>query len=455
MKTGYGLELVQTQRLSLTPEMKQALSVLQMSAVELRDLILEEAQENPLIEVEEDYAQETLASEEESYEDEILSYFLDSSEPVPDLARSVGTHQGRAYEPSWTEGGMSLRDYLMAQVRVMVVSKAVRAAILAIIGSLDDNGYLRADLNEISRISGQKPETVEKALRVVQSLDPAGVGARNLRECLRLQAKAMGKAGLVMEIIESHLEDLARGRYRKIAKDQSTTVEAVLFAKNSILKLNPKPGAAVSPGRVSFVVPEVAVRKTGDELIIEFNDSAIPRIRWNRCYADLVRRGDREARLYLRHELKKARNLLRCIEQRKATLMRVMEAIVSRQKAFFFKGPGSLEPLTLKDISQEIGVHESTVSRAVSNKYVDTTYGVLPVKTFFSPRLKKSKVALSQDSVKSKILEIVKTEDVRNPLGDHEICRELEKFGMKVARRTVSKYRAELGIMPKSKRKSV
>lgn len=453
MKTGYGLELVQTQRLSLTPEMKQALTVLQMSALELRDLILEEVQENPLIEVEEEYPEETLESEGERDDDELLSFFLDSLEPLHDLARSTG-HESRMYEPS-SSAGMSLRDYLMAQAGVMAVSKAERAAILAIIGSLDDNGYLRADLSEISRISRQTLDAVEKALRVVQSLDPAGVGARDLRECLLLQARAAGMTGLEMRIIESHLEDLARGRYRKIAREENTTVEAVLLAKGSILKLNPKPGAAVSPAPVSFVVPEVVVRKAGNELRVEFNDKAIPSIRWNRWYTDLVRGNDREARLFLRHELRRAQNLLRCIEQRKATLIRVVEAIVSRQKSFFLKGPGSLEPLTLKDISQEIGMHESTVSRAVSNKYVDTTYGVLPLKTFFSPRLKTSKSALSQDSVKSKIIEIVKTEDVRNPLGDREICRELEKLGIKVARRTVSKYRAELGIMPRSKRKSV
>lgn len=452
MRTGYELELVQTQRLSLTPEMRQALSVLQMSAVELRDLILEQVQENPLIEVEEDYVEESLSGEED-FDDELLSFFLDSAEPLQDLARNTGPSQSRVYGPSLADRGVSLRDYLMAQVGVIAVSRAERAAINVIIGSLDDNGYLRADLAEISRISGQTAETVEKVLRVIQSLDPPGVGARDLRECLLLQAKAMGMTGLELRIIESHLEDLAQGRYRKIAREQNTTVEAVLLAKTSVLKLNPKPGAAVSAGPVSYVVPEVVVRKAGGELSVEFNDRALPRIRWNRYYTRLARGGDTEARLYLRHELKRAQNLLRSIEQRKATLMRVMEAIVARQKSFFVKGPGSLQPLTMKDISQEIGVHESTVSRAVANKYVDTAYGVLPCKTFFSPRLKKSKTALSQDLVKSKIVEIVKAEDVRNPLGDREICMELEKRGIRVARRTVSKYRAEIGIMPKSKRK--
>jgi RNA polymerase sigma-54 factor len=247
MRTGYELELVQTQRLSLTPEMRQALSVLQMSAVELRDLILEQVQENPLIEVEEDYVEESLSGEED-FDDELLSFFLDSAEPLQDLARNTGPSQSRVYGPSLADRGVSLRDYLMAQVGVIAVSRAERAAINAIIGSLDDNGYLRADLAEISRISGQTAETVEKVLRVIQSLDPPGVGARDLRECLLLQAKAMGMTGLELRIIESHLEDLAQGRYRKIAREQNTTVEAVLLAKTSVLKLNPKPGAAVSAG---------------------------------------------------------------------------------------------------------------------------------------------------------------------------------------------------------------
>jgi RNA polymerase sigma-54 factor len=455
MRTGYGLELVQAQRLSLTPEMKQALLVLQMSAVELRDLILDEIQANPLVEIEDDFVEESLSAETDSLDDEMLSYFLDSAEPLYDLAKNTDPARNRTYEASSARTGMSLRDYMTAQAGVALLTKSERAAVDAIVGSLDDNGYLRAGLDEISRLSGQSPETVERALRVVQSFDPPGVGAVDLRECLSLQARAMGKNGLELKIIDSHLEDLAAGRYRKIAKEQGTTVSEVLRAKNVVLKLDPKPGAAFSPFPIAYIVPEVTVRRVGDDLRVEMNDRAIPRIRWNRYYSEMARRGDREARLYLRNEVKRAQNLMRCIEQRKATLIRVMEAIIARQKSFFVKGPGCLEPLTLKDISEEIGVHESTVSRAVANKYVDTTYGVLPCKTFFSPRVRKSKTDLSQDSVKSAIAEIVRLEDSTSPLGDQEICRELEKRGMRVARRTVSKYRAELGIMSKMKRKSV
>jgi RNA polymerase sigma-54 factor len=455
MKTGYGLELVQSQRLSLTPEMKQALMVLQMSAVDLRDLILEQVQENPLIELEDDYTEESLSTEEDGIDDELLSYFLDSAEPVQDLSRNTDPAVNRVYEPSTSRVAVSLRDYLAAQVGVIPMSSGEKAAVATIIGSLDDNGYLRAEPGEISRLSGQSKETVERALRVVQSLDPPGVGAADLRECLSLQAKAMGKTGLEIKLIDGHLEDLAAGRYKRIAKEQGVTVSEVLSAKNFILKLDPKPGAAFSPFPIAYIVPEVAVRRVGGDLRVEMNDRAIPRIRWNRYYRELARRGDKEARSYLRHEIKRAQNLMKCIEQRKTTLIRVMEAIIARQKSFFVEGPGCLEPLTLKDISEEIGVHESTVSRAVANKYVDTTYGVLPCKTFFSPRVRKSRTALSQDSVKAAIAEIVKSEDSMNPLGDQEICRELEKRGMRVARRTVSKYRAELGIMPKMKRKSV
>ncbi|HHY75286.1 MAG TPA: RNA polymerase factor sigma-54 [Firmicutes bacterium] len=454
MKAAYGLELVQTQKLSLTPEMRQALTVLQVSALELREIILQEVQENPLIEIEDRYSEETLSGEDDE-EDEILSFLLDSAEAAGDLARDPADRRGREPESFLSGSRISLRDYLMAQVGVMPVTEAERKAIFAIIGSLDDNGYLRAQLGEISQISGQGPEVVERALRVVQSLEPAGVGARDLRECLLLQAKALGKTGLELRIIESHLEDLARGRYRRIAKEQGTTLEAVLLAKAAIMKLNPKPGASLACEPLSPVIPEVVIRKEGDRLTVELNDAAEPRIRWNRFYADVLRGGDREARSYLKDKLRRARNLVRCIEQRKMTLIRVMEAIVKRQRSFFFKGPGSLKPLTLREISEEVGLHESTVSRAIANKYVDTTYGIFPVRAFFSPRLRTSGASLSQESVKSKILEIVKTEDIRNPLGDREICLELEKLGMKVARRTVSKYRAELGIMPKNKRKSV
>lgn len=453
MKAFYGLELVQTQRLSLTPEMRQAITVLQMNALELREFLISQAEENPLIELVDNEYETALPGEAEPSEEDLLAYFRESSEAGADLARNTEPRKDRLVDIISSDNAISLKDHLFSQLGLMSLSLAELAAAEAIIGSIDDNGYFRATTGEVAALCGQPESVVCSMLKLVQSFDPPGVGASDLRECLLIQAKSKGLGALVENLIARHLDDLAAARYKKIAREERISLAKVLTARDAILSLDPKPGSRFSDGGVTYIVPEIAIRKVDGRFEVILSDRAVPRLRWNPFYRNLAKMGEAQAKEYLSREIKRAQALFRCIEQRRATIKKVMEAIARRQEAFLDKGPGHLEPLTLKDVSDEIGVHESTVSRALANKYVDTPHGVFPCRAFFSPRVTAGGRVYSQDEVKAAISEIVRTEDRQRPLGDQEICAELERRGMLVARRTVSKYRSQLGIMPKNKRK--
>jgi RNA polymerase sigma-54 factor len=230
----------------------------------------------------------------------------------------------------------------------------------------------------------------------------------------------------------------------------------VLSVRSEILHLNPKPGAAFSGGAVKFVIPDIVVRKIDDEIVIMMNDTAFPKVRWNSFYRTLLSSsGDDDAKKYLHEKLQKAKILLQNIEQRRSTVLKVMENVVNKQAGFFEEGDFSINPLTLKEVAADLGVHESTVSRAISNKYVDTPYGVYPCKMFFSPRIQSEGEDISQHSVKRIIQDIIDDEDKRNPLSDQDIVQHLERLGVKVARRTVAKYRGLLGIPSSAKRKAI
>ncbi len=314
---------------------------------------------------------------------------------------------------------------------------------------------MQSSVGEVALATESSPEQVERVLKLVQKFDPPGVAARNLRECLELQAEAKGLAPLALEIIRHHLDDLAQGRYTKICQSTNASLQQVLRARDSIVELQPKPGAAFSGGHVTFIVPDIAVRRIGDDFVVILNDNALPSIRWNPYYRKLLAAGDKDARSYLVKQMKRARFLLRSIEQRRITISRVMETIVARQRRFFLEGPGHLEPLTLKDVADELNIHDSTVSRAVSGKYVDTPFGVFPCKMFFTPGVESYGQEVSQYNIKRMIEQIVRDEDPRAPLTDGQIAEELRSQGVQVARRTVAKYRSQLGILPSNRRKKL
>ncbi|QUL98006.1 MAG: RNA polymerase factor sigma-54 [Candidatus Fermentithermobacillus carboniphilus] len=457
MKPGYGLELVQTQKLILTPELRQAIMVLQMNALELRDFIREETEKNPLLEVS-DEREEDVSSEElePANEEDWIAYFCDSS----DLGLGQGLGQTAKHEipPSYetlTEKEVTLREHLLSQLGLLHLGKEEYELGEFIVGNLDDNGYLRCSVAEIAIATGKSKKVVESMLKVIQSLDPPGVGARDLRECLALQAAQRGFGYLARHIIDAHLDDLAKGRYSKIAQEEKVSLKEVLSARDLILSLDPKPGSRFSSGGISYVVPDILVKKIDGEFVVILNDNALPTIRWNSFYRKLLIRGEKDAKAYLLEQFKKAQALFRSIEQRRLTISRVMESIVRRQRQFFDKGPCYLEPMSLKDIAEELGIHESTVSRAISNKYVDTPFGVFPCKMFFSPKIRSEHSNVSQYSVKRLIEEMVKNEDPRDPLSDQDIADRLSGLGVHVARRTVVKYRSQLGIPPSNRRKKL
>lgn len=454
MKPGYGLELVQTQKLALTPELRQAIMVLQMGVQELAVFIREQAEENPLLDLVEEPQEEALPEPTDMTDEEWLAYFCDSSDLGMGIPVPPGPQAARPYD-TLAEITVTLHEHLTSQLGLLDLSLKQREAGEFIIGNLDENGYLRCSAAEIALATGNSKAVVEEVLAVIQTFDPLGVGARDLRECLAIQARSCGEDGLVSGLIDSHLDDLAKGRYSKIAKDRRVTVDEVLSARDALLKMDPKPGASFTRDTVNYVCAEIRMKVDGDEVTVSFNESALPVLRWNSFYRSLLPACDQDAKQYLIHEMRKARVLLHNIQQRKDTIVKVMGRVVARQGQFFRLGPGHLRPLTMKEVATELGIHESTVSRCVSNKYVETPYGIYPCKAFFSPRASATSGTASQESVKKAIQDLVQSEDRANPLADQDICMELSKQGMAVARRTVSKYRVQLGIQPSGRRKSI
>jgi RNA polymerase sigma-54 factor len=428
--------------------------VLQMNALDLLTFIRQQVEENPLLDITPDPQEEGLPDSLDPVDEEWLSYFCDSSDLGMGAVREPRDNQTVPYE-ALAEGRVNLKEHLLSQLGLLQITADEYELGEFIIGNLDDNGYLRCSRAEIAAATGRPKWQVEAMLRSIQGFEPTGVGARDLRECLAMQVRAIGADPLVTGVIEGHLEDLARGRYRKIAKEMRVTVRDVMKTRDVVLRLDPKPGSRFSSEGVTYVYPEIAVRKAGDRLTVSFNDSALPRVRWNSFYRRLLTAGEAEARSYLLEQLHKARTLLRSIEQRRDTILRVMNCVVSRQAEFFREGPERIGPLTMKDVAEELGIHESTVSRCISNKYVDTPFGVYPCKMFFSQRVRSSGADVSQYVVKKIIQNLIQSEDPRNPLADQEITEELSARGVHVARRTVAKYRAQIGIQASSRRKAL
>ncbi len=450
MKPTFGLEQSQTQRLSLTPDVRQAIMVLQMGAMELVGFLREEAEGNPLLEVTERLGEPL--PEAPDGEDEGLGYPEDMR--LPWSLRKDGSGSPLWYDP-YPESQPSLREYLLTQLGFLRLTREERGVGELIIGNIDDNGYLSCPPEEIADSSRRPREMVQWILDLVQTFEPAGVAAKDLKECLGIQARMRGLTDLAQNVIANHLEDLGAGRYKRIAREEKVPLSLVLRARDAVLGLDPKPGAKFSSRGLTYIVPDVFVRQIGDDFITFFNDSAVPRVRWNPFYIELLKTGDDEARRYLTNQLRKARSLLHSIEERRKTILRVMNYVVMRQEVFFRNGPGHLAPLGLKDVASELRLHESTVSRSICGKYVDTLYGVFPCKMLFSSRVAGAGKDMSQHSVRKMIEEIVRLEDPETPLSDGDIARQLSLAGIQMARRTVAKYRDALGIPPSGRRRKL
>jgi RNA polymerase sigma-54 factor len=350
---------------------------------------------------------------------------------------------------------VTLGDYLRSQLSVSLISDDVRDAAESIIGNLDEDGYVSASLEEIAAAGHHTPEHLEEALRVVQSLDPAGVGARCLKECLLLQIESVGgKGGVSWQIISNHLRLLETRQYKEIAKFLGRPLEHVETAVSMIHHLNPRPGLRYSGAGARVVEPDVYFIKDGEDYIIQMNDEDVPQLRLNAQYKRMLDRDSaankevsKEVRDYVRERYTSAIQLMKNIEQRKQTIMKVCQAIVRRQSDFLTHGIEHLRPMMIKEVAEEVGVHPSTVSRAVANKYVHTPQGVFELRYFFSEAVQgPSGAATPLLLLKRRVKKMIESEDRTRPLTDEQITALLQTEGIEVTRRTVAKYREDMKI---------
>jgi RNA polymerase sigma-54 factor len=463
-----GLSLRQSQRLSLTPELRQALGLLQLSAVELSAKVREALEGNVLLErgeEEEENALPTPAPGPAQVE------VRQAAEPAVDWDSADGNlSDGGVSDSSWGDdvtaaeaaesGSQSLKEYLLWQLELARMSARDAGIGAAIIDALNDDGYLTEPLEEIRQSladSDAAPEADEMyaVLHRVQAFDPPGTAARDLKECLLLQLKQADKTdpahGLANALVTSHLEALAAREHERLCRLLSVDRAQLNAAVELILGLNPRPGAAISGNPVDYVLPDVLVSRRGSGWFVELNPEAVPRIRVNAAYAAALRRGS--AAGDLAQQLQEARWLVRSIRMRNETLLRVAQSIVRKQGAFLDQGDEAMQPLLMKDLAGELELHESTVSRVVANKHMATPRGTLAFRHFFSSELPADAGGVSATAIRAMIKKLVAQEDPRAPLSDNHITKELLSRGVHVARRTVAKYREALTIPPAHERK--
>ncbi|MEA1962184.1 MAG: RNA polymerase factor sigma-54 [Bacillota bacterium] len=464
MRLTHDLFIEQQQKLLMTPELRQAIAILQMSTLELSEYVQNELEENPLLEekdaepVDAEESEEADQSEETKNDDKTedwLEYFND---------RDIGIKQMDVEEKSFDNfltKRPSLFEHLEFQLQMICQDPEGEAIGMYIIGNIDAAGYLAADAEEIIKQTGASMEKIENVLKIIQSFHPHGVGARDLTECLRIQLEHYGKDDpMAMVIIEDHLEDMARGRLNRIAQVLGKTVFQVQEVCDFIRTLDPKPGLQYSStDEVKYIIPDIIVEKIEGEYIVIVNDAGFPHLTVNRLYENMLRRQDAypsEERKYVEDKMGSAIWLIRSIEQRRMTLYKVARCIVDIQTDFLEKGIQYLKPLNLKQVADLVEVHESTVSRATSNKYIQTPQGLFELKYFFSGGVSSSFTGnekVSSRSIKSMLQDIIQNEDHTNPLSDHAIAEILKNRGAAISRRTVAKYRQEIGIQSTSARK--
>jgi RNA polymerase sigma-54 factor len=351
----------------------------------------------------------------------------------------------------------SLAQVLMDQVREADLMNEQRGIAELIIGNIDDYGYLKASVEELAASTNLPPDKIAGVLKTIQSFDPPGVGARDLRECLMLQLERSGREGMLeYRIVRDFMEALGKRRVPEIARGIGHTVEETQAAIGRIGRLEPRPGRAFLPDTDQYVLPEVFVQKSGDDFIVTTNDEYIPHLRISNVYKDLMSQcsNTAEVKNYIREKIRAGKFLIKSLHQRQQTILNIAREIVDRQREFMEKGVAHLKPLTMAQVAGVVGVHETTVSRAVSGKYMQTPQGVFEMKYFFTAGLQTATGDdVSNTSVKDMIAEIFKNEESTQPLSDQEVVKMLGDKGITIARRTVAKYRAELNILPSNLRK--
>jgi len=467
-----GLSTRLSQRLILTPSLQQAIKLLPLTTLELAEVLEQEVMENPLLE--EIPQQEGMSVEEMAQEE--AKDAAEKDDPLSDLdvekffedylddsdrrrTRPSEVPELPPIENTLTEQP-DLYDHLMWQLHMSVSDEMILEIGDAIIQNLDEDGMLRSSLDEIANLGPFAMEEVENSLKIVQGLDPAGIAARDLMECLRLQLRNLGLEDSPTDVmVRDHLKHLQSHQYAEIARSMALTPEEVGHHVEIIKHLDPKPGIKYSPDRSTYIIPDVFVVKEGDDYKIFLNDDGLPKLRISPTYRrmlDVKDTGSEETRNYVKEKLRSALWLLKSVDQRQRTIYKVADSIVRHQRGFLDHGIAHLRPLVLRDVATDIGMHESTVSRVVANKYMHTPRGVFEMRFFFHSGITSTMgEAISSVTIKDKIKKMIEQEDGQHPLSDSRIAELLGNEGLPLARRTVAKYREELRIPPSNLRKSV
>jgi RNA polymerase sigma-54 factor len=469
----------------MTPQLQQAIKLLQLSRLELEEMVLKELQENPALE--EGPAEETESSDQTTNETQnkasdapselVANRELSAVDKIGtlDWQEYLDTHSNSIHgsltaeatsedgdgPPSWENSltkKTSLEDHLIWQLRLSKITEKQSAIGLYIIQNLDENGYLTVTVEEVCMATESTPDEVEAVLKRIQFFDPVGVAARNLRECLLIQLENLQLGdSLAARIVSDYLSFLESKRYEKLAKDLGVCIDEIADASHLIASLEPKPSRGFEQDEVRTVLPDVFVEKIGDEYLIYLNDDGVPRLRVSSLYRRMAGQEgaeEEQARQYLQEKVRAATWLIKSIQQRQQTLFRVTQSIFKFQQEFLDHGVSQLKPMVLRDVAEDIHMHESTVSRATANKYVHTPQGLFELKFFFQSGLKGGNGEdVASESVKEKIRNIIAAEDPRKPYSDQHIAAMLSTDSIDIARRTVAKYREAMGILPSSKRR--
>jgi RNA polymerase sigma-54 factor len=457
----HGISLEQSQRPVLTPELRQAIAILQLATVDLVQYVDSEMLENPLLEQNDEESSDSRPEENDSRIDWIT--YLSESEQFDYRTEQAPADQGEQDRTNWDSFVAQvpgLGEHLTLQLHLTLSDPCQIAIGEFLIGNIDEHGYLQVNLEETCQTCACSLDEAVAVLRAIQSFDPPGVGGTCLTECLLIQLEQRGLKDAVMEkLVNKHLDDLAAGKISLIAKDLGLTEQETLSRVEVIRSLDPKPGRNFSrPGETKYIVPDVVVELVGDEYVVVVNDTMVPRLMINNTYRDLIKRRDtcdRDTIQFIETKLKAALWLIRGIEQRRSTLQRVMMLIIQFQKDFFEQGAAHLKGLTLRQVAEAANLHESTVSRATANKYVQTPRGLFDMKFFFRRGVENEFTGeiVASEVVKRILKELVNVEEAGHPYSDQALCALIEARGLHIARRTVAKYRQDMNILPAHQRR--
>lgn len=454
MKMDFMLNLTQEQKLIMTQKMQLSIKLLQMSGIELQEYIDKELQENPVLEAKNNEENEESTIQDRIDYKELIKYFEFDNYG----SQSLGNYDNDEVSPfTFISNPTSLEEYLEQQIIELNENDYLEILCKYIIENIDTRGYLPMSIEEMAKEISADVKDLQKALTIIQGLEPDGIGARDLRECLKIQLeKKEMKNEKIFEMVENHLQNIADNKYQVIARDLKITPKEAQGYGDIIKTLEPKPSRGFYTGeKVKYISPDAYIKKINDDYVIVMNESITPKLSINSLYKEIINNeNDKNAVDYVKNKMNGAMFLIKSVEQRKSTIYRVLEKIIEKQKDFLDNGMNYLKPMTLKEIADELEVHESTVSRAIRDKYVYIPRGTIRIKDFFTQGVTN---VLEEDvsvvNIKNEIKSLIDKEDKKKPLSDQVICDELNKKDMNISRRTVAKYREEIGIKSSSKRK--